>query len=105
MFFAFFSFFSHNLHIFINIKLDDNIIHTLVCYRAYVTCLVTVDKYRGRCYKLADIVEFCIVGLTAFEKVDTFEKVDDKSGDFVLQVVKYYTLPDGQEAVKVMRIK
>ena len=33
------------------------------------------------------------------------EKVDDASGEFVLQVVKYYTLPDGQEAVKVMRIK
>ena len=33
------------------------------------------------------------------------EKVADKSGDFVLQVVKYYKLPDGQEAVKVMRIK
>lgn len=33
------------------------------------------------------------------------EKVADASGEFVLQVVKYYTLPDGQEAVKVMRIK
>lgn len=33
------------------------------------------------------------------------EKVSDANGDFVLQVVKYYTLPDGQDAVKVMRIK
>ena len=33
------------------------------------------------------------------------EKVDDASGEFVLQVVKVYTLADGQAAVKVMRIK
>ena len=31
--------------------------------------------------------------------------VDGEDADFQLQVVKVYTLPDGQEAVKVMRIK
>lgn len=31
--------------------------------------------------------------------------VDNKDGDFVLQVVKAYTLADGQFAVKVMRVK
>ena len=31
--------------------------------------------------------------------------VEDKSGDFVLQVVRVYTLADGQQAVKVMRVK
>ena len=33
------------------------------------------------------------------------EVVDNKNGDFVLQVVKVYTMADGQDAVKVMRIK
>jgi hypothetical protein len=32
-------------------------------------------------------------------------KVDDKSGDFVVQVVKLYTMADGQDAVKLMRVK
>ena len=33
------------------------------------------------------------------------EVVENKDGDFVLQVVKVYTMADGQDAVKVMRIK
>jgi hypothetical protein len=33
------------------------------------------------------------------------ELVDDANGDFVLQVVKVYTMADGQQAVKVMRVK
>jgi hypothetical protein len=45
------------------------------------------------------------VFLAPNEKTGMLEKVADASGEFVLQVVKYYTLPDGQEAVKVMRIK
>ena len=32
-------------------------------------------------------------------------KVSDKSGDFVVQVVKFYTMADGQPAVKLMRVK
>lgn len=33
------------------------------------------------------------------------EKVTDAEGEFVWKVVKVYTLPDGQEAVKIQRIK
>ena len=33
------------------------------------------------------------------------EVVENKDGDFVLQVVKVYTMADGQDAVKVMRVK
>ena len=33
------------------------------------------------------------------------EVVENKDGDFVLQVVRVYTMADGQDAVKVMRIK
>lgn len=33
------------------------------------------------------------------------EVVENKDGDFVLQVVKVYKMADGQDAVKVMRIK
>lgn len=33
------------------------------------------------------------------------ELVDDTNGDFVLQVVKVYTMADGQDAIKVMRVK
>ena len=33
------------------------------------------------------------------------ELVDDANGDFVLQVVKVYRMADGQDAVKVMRVK
>ena len=39
------------------------------------------------------------------EDTGYLELVDDASGDFVLQVVKVYTMADGQDAVKLMRVK
>ena len=64
--------------------------------KASVDCKITKEE----CEKLAENPVFLAPNAEGM-----LEKVADANGDFVLQVVKYYTLPDGQEAVKVMRIK
>jgi hypothetical protein len=43
--------------------------------------------------------------MTPNKNTGYLELVDDANGDFVLQVVKVYTMADGQDAVKVMRVK
>ncbi len=65
--------------------------------KATVDCKLTKEE----CADLATNPVF----LAPNAETGMLEKVANKSGEFVLQVVKYYTLPDGQEAVKVMRIK
>lgn len=43
---------------------------------------------------------YCTVDTTGYLK-----KVEDATGEFVWKIVKVYTMPDGQEGVKLQRIK
>jgi hypothetical protein len=52
--------------------------------------------------ELKDLVGKC---MTPNKNTGYLELVDDANGDVVLQVVKVYKMADGQDAVKVMRVK
>lgn len=52
-----------------------------------------------------DETEFAAGKLLAPNAQGYLAPVSDMNGDMVWEVAKYYTLPDGQPAVKVMRVK
>ena len=70
-------------------------------------CLFEANTNGKAVIEKSDVVFEELQGKFMAPNADTgyLELVDDANGDFVLQVVKVYTMADGQQAVKVMRVK